>query len=1056
MVFMVSIGAMLPANTTNLDNNSTSNVVSSSYSAIGNANQPATGNEATLPVPNSGSQTSQSGSNNAVPMSTSSLNSLSTVTMPANPTLTVYSNGANFNVATPDLLPFAEKYRINSTLNGWVYPNGLSPDYVPLNKLFYNHSNLAAGSTINSTSATDFPVSALRFIPGFPVKVILNASTKQVGVAAYNTTNYLVNSSTNTAYQKSITFIPTSEQIYSVLVTELTGTAPADFNLTIQQFVTPKFFNLFVGDQGSQTGGFNWFFNSSVASFGLLTPPTLDLDTLTYNRSDTGYLDYNYTDFTGYGYNTVIDNYSWASNVYSFFYLNSTSSCNDAKAPENRCQSFLPMFFYDSASSYLLDTGLWVPSLEENHVFGANPQVLNLMGYFGQTGIQGVTKVVVQNAKGTTVLDLSNQFTKTNATSFVEKLSILLPTTTLINGSYTLKIYNNALELYSYPFKVLDSLYGNYNAPVVKFGYETTRFLSNYNTETNGTIVYADVTDKDTSITKVALSYTTDNVTWSTPTNMTWLDVNKYGFVIPLDISNVVNVSLTIYESAPSDQGNMRLQVQSQFLPDVIDLSVNTSTTMQVTFIPRGGSTTSYTLLKFLNDNTYQLSGLSGAQVTNSAGYYVYNITSTVVQNTKFVANFNITPKNAGILTVNTTAVGELGTLQESQNVYLNVLGLTTPTLEMSFVTQSNGKLKDLYPYLNSTYPVTVKYRFIGGTPSTNYNLAVSGSGGSLTTANLPINTQGIYPLVYYQATVSPVVTKTFTGANTIITANMTYGSTSVPITSTINSYKPSLTTVLDDSYGILLTKVYDKLINNLSVVLSFTFINGTPQNSLSYQIKSIFGYFDIYSATVNLSEINGNSYNISITLNRHATSIASDDIQIDVNWDGNSYQKVQHIGLVPDLGYSELLTTQITSGILDVAGTSYKVEGKISSIINIPIRNVKLSLNQSYGLGVTPNVVDYAALNSGGSISFSFTLNYNSTSNINTSPLNFILVFDAPGYLPYKYSFSIQTNSQNNQNSSNTSTTSTPPRTTFGFEFVSLISVLVIFYEFKRKNKKI
>lgn len=1063
-IFIVSIGAMLPV-VANSTNSTTNGGFVDGSSASTKVNQPSTGTQPATPVitnptPNTGSSSATASYQPAKAASTAAVSSTTSVTMPAYNTTTVYENSSNFNVATPNLLPFAEKYRINSTLNGWVYPNGLSPDYVPLNKLFYNHTNLAPGATINSTSATDFPVSALRFIPGYPATIVLKANSTQVGLAVYNTSNYIVASSTNTAYMKSVTFTPTSEQIYSALVTELTGTNPASFNLTIQQFVTPKFFNLFVGDQGSATGTFSWFFNSSITSFGLYTPPTLDLDTLTYNRTDTATVDYTYNAFTGYGYNTVIDNASyWSTQVPSYFYFNSTSSCNDALTPVTRCQSFLPMFFYDSANPFALNTGLWVPSLEVNHTFGANPQVLNLMGYFGQTGIQGVTKAIVLNSNGTTVLDLSNQFTKSNATSFLEKLSILLPTTTLMNGSYTLKIYNGALELYSYPFKVQDSLYGNYYSPVVKFGYETTRFLSNQNTETNGTIVYASVTDKDTSVTKVMLSYYQSGIGWSTPTSMTWLDVNQYGFVIPLNLSNVLNVSISVFESAPSDQGQMRLQVLSQFNPGLIDLSYNTSTTMQVTFIPRGGSTTGSTQIKFLNDNSYQLVGLSGAQVTNSGGYYVYTIANPVTQNQESNAYFTITPKNSGLLTVNTTVVTTVGTtLQESQLVYLNVAGLTTPTLQMSFVTQSNGKLKNLYPYLNSTYPVTVKYRFIGGTPSANFNLAVSGSSGSLTTINLPINTQGVYPLTYYQAVVSPSVVKTFTGSTTTITANMTYGSTSVPITSTINSYKPAVEGSYYDLSGNLITDIYTKTMNEFNFIYQIRFYNGTPQTSLSVDLSSYYNDFAPKTVNIDISTIKGNNINISVVLTKNAITHSIDFLKSVIHWDGNSNSFQQSVNTNTANDLSTLISiSKVSNEILKVNSSNYALNLNLQSNFVYTLRNVNISIENSYDIVTNPSYHILPEINRGQNYNTSFALSYSFNSKINVSQLTFKLNIKIPGLNPYSLNIVINTDSSNSSgtNSSSSTTTSSTPRSTPGFEIILLLTTLTAASLIKRKIKK-
>ena len=89
-------------------------------------------------------------------------------------TTTVYKNNTNFNEATGDLVPFAEKYRINSTFNGWT------SEYNTAGYPFQFHNDtLVNGSSMWSNNTIGFPMNPIQFIPGFTVNVTLAGNDTQ-------------------------------------------------------------------------------------------------------------------------------------------------------------------------------------------------------------------------------------------------------------------------------------------------------------------------------------------------------------------------------------------------------------------------------------------------------------------------------------------------------------------------------------------------------------------------------------------------------------------------------------------------------------------------------------------------------------------------------------------------------------------------------------------------------------------------------------------------------------------------------------------------------------
>ena len=273
-----------------------------------------------------------------------------------------------------------------------------------------------------------------------------------------------------------------------------------------------------------------------------------------------------------------------------------------------------------------------------------------------------------------------------------------------------------------------------------------------------------------------------------------------------------------------------------------------------------------------------------------------------------------------------------------------------------------------------------------------------------------------------------------------------------------IQSYKPALSAQINDVNGYLLTEVYDLITKELKVSLQLNFFNGTPSNELSFSISSTYGYFDTYNENLNVTNFTGSNYNVSLILNRHSISGSTDIILIKINWDGNSYQKTQSIVVNSGSKYSDLLNLQIINpAIFVLNGSTYILNGKISSSMLIPIRNVALSINQSYGFEINPGIINIPIIGSSNSITFSFNFTY-SNLKLNLTSLVFLLIFNSPSYQTYSYQFNIKTNSistSSSQSSGATNqSTSQPTKTTPGFEIYFSLGALILIILKKNKSK--
>jgi hypothetical protein len=984
-------------------------------------------------------------------------------------TVTLYKNSTNFNevnITTANVLPFAERYRLNSTLDGWASNYGLTSDYIPMKNLVYNHTLIPNGTSIYTNTVGDFPYT-LKFIKDYPVYVKLDvqnvSADGDVDLYVFNATDNLVASSTLTLPNaEELTFVPTSENEYYIQIEHRvdSGKSFSNISLTIQQFITPKYVNVLMGDSTTNESTYYWDFYEPVKSIGFDTPETVDINTVVFNRSDSFIEDYLNTTFPNYGIDNVYDNDTWIDAVDSYFKLTSQKTCNTAKAEIDMCQSFTPIFFFSGADLIDLETGQWISSLEENHVFGANPQVMRFSAYFGQsTPIITPTKIEVTNSLGKVVLDLSSSFTNSPISTFGNQVTVGFSTANLLSGTYTMNFYDNIGILYSYPFKVEDTKYGNYDLAKISIGYKPITFTGGYlgGTVTDGTVVYVEGLDSDTTIDKIQFSYSTDGTTYSTTRDMVWLDINKWGYVIPKLASNVLNWTLSVFESAPSDVDKGRIQVQAQFLPDVIDLSVNTSTTLKITVKPHGLPTSTTTQVLFVKNGQYNLIGINGAVITENTTHFIYIITGVMSLGTTNVSEYTITPKNNGLLIVD--VIGTSGIVTDNGKLTLNVFGLTLPNVEISFVTDLNGNLKNLYPYLNETYPVTVKYRFIGGTPTANYNIVVTGSGSSLTKTTLIVDKQETYPLVYYEKTVVANVTKTFTGATTDITANITFGSKFTPITKTIFSYKPVVTGVFNDLNGYPITDIYNKLIDKFELVYQIRFFNGTPKDSLSVDLSSLYVDFPPKTIDVNISSIISDNINISVSLEKSGSiSKTLDYFKSIIHWDGNSDSFQQLINLNLSADYPNLLTVnKLTNDVLSINKSLYKIEFTIKSTMVTTQRNVGISLENSYNINSNPIIISEIKKNE--QYNFSFDLTYEFSELINIPTLSFKVNVAIPGLKIYSITIQIATDSNKTPTITSTDTmttsTDTPNKSTPGFE-LGLIAIIIPAILINRKRKLI
>ncbi|MFW9929572.1 MAG: hypothetical protein ACFFD1_09290, partial [Candidatus Thorarchaeota archaeon] len=448
---------------------------------------------------------------------------------------------------------------INQNVDQTKY--GMTPGYIPTMPLTYTNNNIPKGTSLWTNETSDFPY-VLRFIPDYPVTVNLNVvNTTTDGEAdlfVYNSIGLLVGQSTNlNPSQDSVIFTPTKEDPYVIEVRHPASDTITNTRiiLTIIENINPNMFVTYVGDDGKQYDSFNWHFTNSINSFGVVTPNTLDIKDVTAMDTISGTGEFNYAniDYTTPGVQSVYDNESWdPSELY--FHVTGTTSCNGLLPAIDQCNGFLPVLFSSNDLTDLGSNGLWTSMNNKDNTYGANPQILKFVAYYGAGSVASPLvpdTIVVKDSSDNIVYQLtSNDIKKTAISSFADSYQVKIPAQIFDTGDYKLEFESSQQVVYQYSFHINDNIYGNLFDTAVLLGYEQV--------DNEKTLVFVKTSDIDTTTAQLEFSYTTDGSTWSPARNMTLIEGNSYGFIINNVASAIKNVTVKVYDSAPSDQGTTR------------------------------------------------------------------------------------------------------------------------------------------------------------------------------------------------------------------------------------------------------------------------------------------------------------------------------------------------------------------------------------------------------------------------------------------------------------------------------------------------------------------
>jgi hypothetical protein len=376
---------------------------------------------------------------------------------------------------------------------------------------------------------------------------------------------------------------------------------------------------------------------------------------------------------------------------------------------------------------------------------------------------------------------------------------------------------------------------------------------------------------------------------------MTLLESGKFGFIINGLTSTVQNYSLSIFDSAPADIGNIRFKIHSALTSSSIDLNFETNTSLDLSITPYGGSPL-VTNITFNLANNYNLIPESGS-VVKEANSYRYEVSTTLNAGQESIFKFEIVPKNPQVafqipITVSTDQ------FSEAQSLSFDVIGPNEPNVVITV-----DSIPKIYNNLFSTYNLTVKYVFEGGSPSTNATMEISSSFGSIERKFVQLDFLNLYPNNDYSIDLI-LSTADYDGDSEELTVSLNYDDLSVDSTVSIDVNPVTIAEIFEVSlinapvlsetggsqdieYNISVQSLVDLSIDSMQIIID------DSNNDYSIVPSSInLGGFSgnqqkFFTVTVTFSSelsLSSRVYNIPIKLTYFTSEIDS-ELQIDTDY---------------------------------------------------------------------------------------------------------------------------------------------------------------------------
>lgn len=936
---------------------------------------------------------------------------------------------------------------------------GMTPGYVPINELIYENGNIPRGTSLWTNETGDFP-HVLRFIEGYPVIISLDVDNTtvagEIDLFVYNSTGFVALSTNNLPTLDSVTFVPTSEDVHAVEIRHRSDSSNTSTYaiLSIKQIVSPQLVIPYLGDSGTTRDKFAWYFDQPFVSFGLNTPESLDLDKVEAFDSDTenDIQPYTFGDFEGFGVNYVYDNETWADTDDMHFRISSTVSCDTiTMTTPDRCNSFLPIYFYQGDYANLATTGMWVPSLNENPTLGANPQVLSFQIYSGEQGLSNQpTQVRLLDAGNNIVQDLTVGFTLETVNSFVSLLTLPFDTTSLDSGSYKIVFLGDTEEeFYEYPLTIdSENYFGNYHPAQAQVGFEET--------SDGKTLVFAKTFDPDTTVTQLLFNYTTDGSTWTEALPMEWLEPNKYGFVVQDTPENLANWSIGVYESAPLDVGKTRLKIRGEFSNNEINLMEKNNVTLTVSVTVYGMSVENLTL-NFTNANNYLLINNSDSLTKLDATYTYFvnqaiSILSTIERELVFI------PKNPHSEPLEFVVWTLMDGTYETCPKSIEVSGGDAPEPVVDVKGMATGELSPIYLFVDDSYSLTFNLSFNGATPKGSLSATLRTMMNSLTETSHIISTSNIFPGIAHTYTLTALVDRSFVEPNDDIELIITFDGSETPFGPyNVEVVQPEVELNLVEENGNPIETIYTSLYNSLTVMAEITFINGTPKETAILQLTAASNVIEEASEQLNISEITaGVKHMFMLTSSVLGEGNAENDqLTLSLVYDDRTFSESYEVE-VDNSPLNDIYRLELqNSPILPNSTNPFEVELELGLTLtkNVSERDVTIVIEE-VGSDFTAIEKVISDLEVSTTKTFIMSLNFGSgfVPNSETYLITFNIIISES--LEFTQNVDLSTDYQPSEDSNPTQTTGSDDKTptksqpsTPGFEALLLIAVLPIVF---------